>query len=70
MEYPYAWVVCHDTQSNGASPRNTNCVAPDRVRLTFYDWWIQSRVAGRIILGAIDDLYLMAMKMATVALSI
>jgi len=62
VEYPRAWVVCHETQSSGASPFNTDCVAPDRVRLAFHDWWVQDWVAGRIIHGAIDDLHLMAMK--------
>jgi len=64
VEHPSAGVVGNYTQRNGVFLWYLDGIATHWIRLAFYDRRIKCRVVGRIVLSTIDDLHLMAVKMA------
>lgn len=64
MEHPYTGVVGNHTKRNRASWWHLDGITTHRIRLAFLDRWIELWVGGSVVLHAIDNLKLVAVKMA------
>jgi hypothetical protein len=64
MEDPHAGVIRDETEADCASGRNLNRVATDRVLLSLDQGRVLRGVLGRVVGNALDNLELVAVKMA------
>ena len=64
MEHPCARVVGDYTQRNRASWRHLDGITAHRIRLAFLNRWVERWVGGSVVRRTIDNLKLVAVKMA------
>lgn len=64
MKHPYTGVVGNHTKRNRASWWHLDGITTHRIRLAFLDRWIERRVCRSVVLHTVDNLKLVAVKMA------